>query len=227
MSEDEGVAPDEGVDVLPPGTLIAVVDPLCGWCWGAAPALAKLAEAGIRLEVVASGLFIGDRPMTPDFATYAWENDQKIRALTGQTFSEAYRDRVLGNFEARFDSGPATLALTAVQIFEPEKALAVLHALQGARWIDGLDVTDEAVVADVLRRTGIGEDAVAAFLAEDEAVIETLNQRATFARELMGRLGARGVPTLARVTEAGAERIDGRVLFEDVDDVVARATGAA
>ena len=216
--------PDDDVDVLPPGTIIALIDPLCGWCWGAAPALARLAASGLRLEVVASGLFIGDRPITPDFAAYAWENDQKIRALTGQTFSEAYRENVLGQADGKLDSGPATLALTAVQQRAPEKALATLHALQAARWVDGLDVTSEAVVADVLRRTGLDEDIVAAFLAEDDAVIEMLNDRAAFARELMQRLGARGVPTLLRVTETGAVRIDGRVLFEDVENVVERVT---
>jgi putative protein-disulfide isomerase len=216
---------DEDVDVLTPGTLIALIDPLCGWCWGAAPALTRLAEAGLRLEVVATGLFIGDRALTPEFAAYAWENDQKIHALSGQTFSEAYRAKVLGQQGGKIDSGPATLALTAVQLRDPKMGLAVLHALQAARWVDGHDITSETVVADVLRRAGVAEETVAAFLAEDEAVIEALNQRAAFARDLMQRLGARGVPTLVRVTETGAERIESRVLFENVADVVARVTG--
>lgn len=221
---------DDDVEVLAPGTLIVVVDPLCGWCWGAAPALTRLAAAGERLEVVASGLFIGDRPMTPEFAEYAWKNDERIRDLTGQTFSNAYRDGVLGNFETRFDSGPATLALTTVQLSAPERTLEALHALQGARWVDGLDVTSEVVCAEVLRRAGFEESVVAAFLAEDEVVIEALNQRATRARELMSRLGARGVPMLARVTEVGVERIDSRRLFEDVENVainVAAVRGSA
>lgn len=227
---DAGLPPEapheEEVDVLPPGTLIAVVDPLCGWCWGAAPALTRLAASGLRLEIVASGLFIGDRPMTPDFADYAWKNDQRIAALTGQVFSEAYREKVLGQTDGKIDSGPATLALTAVQLREPEKALAVLHALQAARWVDGLDITAEPVVADVLRRAGVAEATVATFLAEDDVVIDALNQRATFARELLTQLEARGVPTLVRVTETGAVRIEAKVLFEDLDNVVANATSA-
>ncbi|MDK9695668.1 MAG: DsbA family protein [Siculibacillus sp.] len=212
----------DDVDVLAPGTLIVLVDPLCGWCWGAAPALTRLAAAGERLEVVASGLFIGGRDLTPDFAAYAWENDRRIAAMTGQVFSETYREKVLGVSDGRIDSGPATLALTAVQMRTPEKGLDTLHALQAARWVDGLDITAESVVAEVLRRAGIDEDTVALFLAEDEAVIDALNQRAGFSRDLMSRLGARGVPTLVRVTETGAEHIDGRVLFEDVESVVAR-----
>ena len=127
------VSDDADVQVLPPGTLIAVVDPLCGWCWGAAPAFDKIAAAGLPLELVLSGLFIGDRPMTPEFADYAWQNDQRIALMTGQIFSKAYHEKVLKNFETKFDSGPATLAVTAVQMMEPEKTLAALHALQIGR----------------------------------------------------------------------------------------------
>lgn len=216
---------EEDVHVLAPGTIVVVVDPLCGWCWGAAPAVAKLAQnPATPVELVASGLFIGDREMTAEFAEYAWKNDQRIRALTGQTFSEAYREKVLGRLDGKFDSGPATLGLTAVQLREPEKAVAVLHALQAARWVDGRDVTDPAVVASVLAEADVTPDTVAAFEAEDETVIETLNLRATFARDLMVRLGARGVPMLARVTDKGVDRIDSRWLFEDVDNIVLRAT---
>lgn len=219
--------PPDDTEVLAPGTLVFVVDPLCGWCWGAAPAIERLAAAGAAIEVVASGLFIGDRPMTEEFATYAWTNDQKIHALTGQTFSEAYHTKVLGDRTGRFDSGPATLALTCVQLREPSRALATLHALQAARWVDGRDIADDAVCADVLRAIGVAELTVAAFLAEDEDAIEALNHRATFARELMTRLGARGVPLLARVTETGAVKIDGRWLFEEIDEVVERVQSAA
>lgn len=221
-------AEDEDADVLAPGTLIAIVDPLCGWCWGAAPALARLAASGRgRVEVVASGLFIGDRPLTADFADYAWTNDQKIAALTGQPFTEIYREKVLGAIDGKLDSGPATLAFTAVQVREPEKALAALHALQRARWADGRDVTDPATCAAVLSEIGVDAETVAAFLDEEQPIIDALNQRAGFAQEMLTHLRARGVPTLARVTERGLERIDGRVLFENLDGVVEAAFGPA
>lgn len=219
-------ATSEEVEVLAPGTVVAIVDPLCGWCWGAAPAIARIAESGlVRFEVLASGLFIGGRPMTPDFAAYAWKNDCRIRDLTGQTFSEAYREKVLGDFDTTFDSGPATLAFAAVQLLEPGKAVAALHALQAARWVDGRDVTSEAVCAAVLREIGCAEATVAAFLAEDDAVIAALNERATLARDLMAHVGARGVPTLVRVVENGAELIDGRHLFEDAANILMHVTG--
>lgn len=213
------------VRILEPGTLIALVDPLCGWCWGAAPALEKIAATGLPLEIVCTGLFIGDRPMTEEFAEYAWQNDQRIALITGQIFSRVYHEKVLKNFDTKFDSGPATLAVTAVQMREPEKTLKALHAIQAARWVDGRDVTSEKVVAAVLRELGVTEPTIAAFLAEEEPVIEELNHRAGFARETMIRLEARGVPVLARVTTTGIDRLDSRWLFEEVDAIAIKLAG--
>jgi putative protein-disulfide isomerase len=217
----DATANEEEIDVLAPGTVIVVVDPLCGWCWGAAPALDRIVGAGLPMRLVASGLFIGDREVTAEFAGYAWSNDRRIAEMTGQPFTEVYREKVLGKLGSKFDSGPATLAFTAVQLREPGRDLAVLHALQAARWVDGRDVTDPEVIAEVLREEGIDEETVAAFLDEEQAIIDTLNERAGFARELMSHFGARGVPVLLKVTEAGAVRLDGRLLFEDIDQVVA------
>lgn len=222
MSEMDTPAPEsapEEVRVLETGTLIALVDPLCGWCWGAAPAFEKIVAAGLTLEIVCSGLFIGDREMTPEFADYAWQNDQRIALMTGQIFSRAYNEKVLRNFGSKFDSGPATLAVTAVQMREPEKALKALHALQAARWAEARDITSEAVVAEVLREIGASPDTVAAFLAEDQEIIDELNNRANFARQVMTQIEARGVPTVVRVGERDFEKIDSRLLFENVDAI--------
>jgi putative protein-disulfide isomerase len=216
----------EEVDLLAPGTVVALIDPLCAWCWGAAPALTRLAAAGMPLRLIATGLFIGEREVTAEFADYAWTNDRRIARLTGQTFGDAYREKVLGAIGSKFDSGPATLALTAVQLRAPNRDLDVLHALQAARWVDGRDVTAPEVVAEVLRETGIDADTVAAFLAEDQAVIDTLNERAAFARDLMSHLHIRGVPSLIKVISGGVAPIDGRELFENAAAIVATVEAA-
>ena len=80
-------------------------DPLCGWCYGASPVLQQLGQhPGVQLTLAPSGLFAGSgRTMDAAFAAYAWSNDQRIHKLTGQQFSETYRQQVLGRHGNTFD----------------------------------------------------------------------------------------------------------------------------
>ena len=128
-------------------------DPLCGWCYGATPAMSELLDVpGVTVALLPTGLFSGERARSMDdaFATSAWSNDRGIERLAGQRFTEQYRHRVLGNRQQRFDSGPATVALTAVSLTDPGRELEALKALQHARYVDGGDVTSPATVAGVL-----------------------------------------------------------------------------
>lgn len=107
-------------------TLYYVFDPLCGWCYGAGAAVAALEDVpGLEVELLPSGLFSGEgaRSMDDSFAAYAWSNDQRIERLTGQPFSGRYRSKVLADRQQRFDSGAATLALTAVALISPQREL--------------------------------------------------------------------------------------------------------
>ena len=186
-------------------------DPLCGWCYAAAPALQYLQGVeGVDVALAPTGLFAGAgaRPMDAQFAAYAWANDQRIQQLTGQPFTQAYRDHILGAANSRFDSGPATLALTAVAQTAPERELDALHALQHARYVDGRDNTDPAVIAEVLNALGL--QAAAARLREpDDALRAALLERVTAARATMQLLGAQGVPQLAVTGQGGALQLLG------------------
>jgi putative protein-disulfide isomerase len=186
-------------------------DPLCGWCYAAAPALGRLqGTPGVRITLAPSGLFAGQgaRPMDAQFAAYAWSNDQRIEQLTGQPFTQAYRDNILGAEGGRFDSGPATLALTAVAQTAPGRELEALHALQRARYVDGRDTADAAVLADVLTALGLA-DAAALARAPDVALHRAMAERVANAQALLRAVGARGVPQLVATGQGGALRLIG------------------
>lgn len=186
-------------------------DPLCGWCYAAAPALGRLqGTPGVRITLAPSGLFAGQgaRPMDAQFAAYAWSNDQRIQQLTGQPFTQAYRDHILGAEGGRFDSGPATLALTAVAQTAPGRELEALHALQHARYVDGRDTADAAVLADVLAALGLA-DAAALARAPDAALHRAMAERVAHAQALLLAVGARGVPQLVVTGQGGALRLMG------------------
>ncbi|HKT28882.1 DsbA family protein [Dyella sp.] len=187
-------------------TLHYLFDPLCGWCYGAMPALAALAtEADLRVEPLPTGLFSGERarPMDEGFADYAWSNDQRIERLTGQPFTERYRSQVLADRTRLFDSGPATVALTAVSLTEPARELEMLKAMQAARYVEGRDITDLRVLADLLQQRSLA-DAAMQLEQGSPALLAAHHARTARANAWMGELGAHGVPTL--VLQTGATR---------------------
>lgn len=187
-------------------TLHYLFDPLCGWCYGLAPAVSDLLKyPDISLELLPIGLFSGEgaRPLDDVFAAYAWSNDQRIQHLTGQPFSMRYRDRILGDRRQLFDSGPATLALTAVSLTEPAAELDALKAIQHARYVDGNDVISLVALADLLKTLGF--DDAAAKVEHPNAELLGANQaRVNRAQALIWESGASGAPTL--IAESGGKR---------------------
>jgi len=178
-------------------TLIYLFDPLCGWCYGATATVSKLnAIPDVNVELLPTGLFAdeGSKLMTDEFATFAWSNDQRIAHLTGQNFTERYRELVLNNRQQRFDSGPATIALTAVALTTPTRELETLKAIQHARFVDGQDITQFETLVSLL--TSLKLNAAAAMVESlDENLLKATRDRIQRAQVLMRDLSARGVPT--------------------------------
>lgn len=191
-------------------------DPLCGWCYGASAAVRDVAaQPGVSVAALPTGLFsgAGARRMDAGLAGYAWSNDQRIARLTGAAFTETYRRDVLGAIGGPFDSGPATLALTAAARTDPARELEALAAVQRARYVDGRDIADTAVLADVLRTLGL--DGAADALAEpDDGLLDARRRRIAQAQGLMAGLGLSGVPALA-LTEDAVRALPSGLLFGD------------
>jgi len=203
--------------------LTYLFDPLCGWCYGASPAIETLLQQkDITVTALPSGLFAGAGafPMNAGFAAHAWEADQRIAKLTGQVFTEEYRRNVLESGDGKVDSGPATLALTAVHLAAPEREFEALKTIQRARYVDGRDNGDAAVIAEVLGELGL-EAAAARFADPDEELRAANRSRIETAQAEMRRVGARGVPTLvfgaggeARVVNSNAQYGQADALIE-------------
>lgn len=176
-------------------TLNYLYDPLCGWCYGVTGAVSTaLAGPGITVNFLPTGLFSGAdaRAMDDDFASYAWSNDLRIGELTGQSFTHQYRQQVLADRGQRFDSGPATMALTAVHSTAPGREFDALKAFQRSRYVDGADITSLATLARLLEALGLRD--AASMLAHPETAI-LAQARIDQVRLLMREFGVRGVPS--------------------------------
>lgn len=209
-------------------TVTYLFDPLCGWCYGASPVIQQLGQqANIQLELAPSGLFAGGgRTMDAAFADYAWSNDQRIAKLTGQRFTEDYRQNVLGRSGSRFDSANATLALTAVSLSEPQRELETLRALQEARYVQGLDTCDVSVVEKLLRDLGLAA-AADRLAASDAELLASNAARIQKARGLMQTFGAQGVPALVVSDDNGSRILSGNALYGKFDNLLSQIVVAA
>lgn len=210
-------------------TLYYLFDPLCGWCYGAGPAVTALAQSdAVQVKLLPSGLFEdeGARAMDDAFAAYAWSNDQRIERLTRQHFSPRYREQVLADRAQRFDSGPATLALTAVSLTVPDGEVDALKAIQQARYVEGRDTTQPAVLGEVLRSLGLDE-AAQRIEAPDDALRAAARARIAQAQSLMQRLGAHGVPTFVLERDGRQELLHARDVYSDPGAFVDRLTALA
>lgn len=205
-----------------PSHVSYLFDPLCGWCYGASPMVEKLAaEPDFALTLVPTGLFsgAGARLMDAAFAAYAWANDQRIERLTGQPFSNEYRHNVLGAHGGRFDSAPATLALTAVQVSEPKREFVALKAIQHARYVDGADIADTSVLAAVLRELGL-EDAAKRISAPGADLLDAHRERVDSARQMMRRFGLQAVPSLVVGEDEAGRVVSGGALLGGWDELL-------
>lgn len=196
-------------------TVTYLFDPLCGWCYGASPAVQRLGDRDdVRLKLAPTGLFSGRgaRAMDARFAAYAWSNDERIEKLTGQRFTEAYRTLVLNKPGGRFDSTTATLALTAVAMTAPAHELATLKLLQEARYVSALDTSAVPVVAQLLRDAGLG--AASERLVTADAALRAANlERTRKAQALMQTFGAQGVPAMVVADDGGSRLLRGDALY--------------
>jgi len=174
-------------------------DPLCGWCYGAAPLIAMAASLpGVALHLHAGGMLAGDqrRTISPAWRDFVLPHDQRIAELTGQPFGTGYRDGLLRDGTAMLDSAPPISAILAAES-AAGMGLPMLHHLQQAHYVAGLQIAAPAVLHQLAADLGLDTQAYTNAYDKLQGT-ETASHIAT-SRAQMAQLGARGFPTLVLV----------------------------
>lgn len=190
-------------------------DPLCGWCYGASAGMRTMATlADVTVEVLPTGLFARPDagPLGEQMAQHIWTSDQRIAEMTGAVFSERYHDLLATR--SPLDSTLATLALTAVSLSAPQRELELLGVIQTARYVDGRDIANVAVLVDLLKSADLAM-AASTFVEAGPALVSTNAARTRKASEFLNRFDARGVPTLLQDRGHSLALVDTRALYSD------------
>lgn len=171
--------------------LIYFSDPMCSWCWGFSPVIAEVqARFGFALPIrlIMGGLRPGTTMAMTDEARVELRGHwREVTEATGQPFGE----QALATPGFVYDTDPAARAVVVLRRTAPGKALAFLAALQRAFYVDGIDVTNAAVLADFAELFGMNCASFAAAMETDEAKQETWRDYA-----ISQKAGVTGFPTL-------------------------------
>lgn len=178
-------------------TLHYIFDPLCGWCYGAAP-LVKAAQTipGLTIALHAGGMMTGNRRRTisDEWRDYVMPHDKRIAELTGQPFGENYFNGLLCDPTAVMDSEPPITAILAVEQLAG-RGVDMLHHIQEAHYRDGKRITDKLVLAALAEKLGLDTSAFTAKMQFNRGAPTT--QHIAESRALLGKIHGQGFPTFA------------------------------
>ena len=205
-----------------------IYDTYCGWCHGASEVFDKIADSGAEVEVLHRHLFQGDyRPKMSEGkgAQIVEHLIPRIEALTGQTFTQAYKDKIAGSPTEVLASAYSAQAAALVHDQGTAREFAIRRRLEDLHFGQGVSSTDRAAIVAALIEEGIApEEAEKLGTPELAAKAEALADRA---RALMASVGSRGVPTVLRTRGDAVSLVDHQAYYGRAEALPSKASELA
>jgi putative protein-disulfide isomerase len=206
--------------------LLYIFDTLCGWCYGATPAISRAKDAfgdALGITLLHGGLFTGNNAHAmPEMRPIALEHDKRIHELTGRPFSKAYLQNIVMNDDVVHDSTPTALAHHVVKRLVPAKLLDFLHAAQRARFVDGQDLTDWSVYVPIVKSFGIAAKQFFDGFYNDDMTRTAMELEFHLAREMMAEVGAEGFPAIIMKQDDQLTLVPHGPLFKAPEKIISR-----
>ncbi len=185
-----------------------IYDPMCGWCYGAAPLLQAAREVeGLRIELHGGGMMTGSnrKQVSAQLRNYVMQHDHRIAAMTGQQFGDDYFNGLLLDTTAVLDSEPPTTAILAAEAIAG-RGLDMLVRIQAAHYVQGLRVAEPVVLRNLAAEIGLEAALFDSKFAELEGAATQAHIAAS--RALLSRVGGQGFPTFALQRGMQVEMLD-------------------
>lgn len=204
--------------VTPYGDLSEVIfvgDPMCSWCYGFGPELAKLREElnGIPFSMIMGGLRDGeffDEAKLKNHLGY-W---QAVHEATGLPFDST----ALSQEKFNYTTEPACRAIITVRNMSSTKEYNAYSALQKAFYAEGRDITQESVIEEVMASIGI-DRTVFMELFQSPAMVKA----AAADKQKARTYGVSSFPTLIIIDKQGhMSQIRGYKKFEELKTLIER-----
>ncbi|RMG33776.1 MAG: DsbA family protein [Gammaproteobacteria bacterium] len=141
---------------MPQATLIYVQDPMCSWCWGFRPTLARLREVlpeNIAFRNLLGGLAPDtDQPMPESLRQQLQQTWRRIEArIPGTRFNYDFWTRC----QPRRATWPACRAVIAARFFDQALEEPMILAIQEAYYLEARNPSDEDTLIDLAQDLGL------------------------------------------------------------------------
>jgi putative protein-disulfide isomerase len=172
--------------------LMYVYDPMCGWCFGFGKVMNEFVaqqKDSFQIEIVSGGMVVGDREgEVGDFADYILGAYKRVEEMSGVKFGEAYLSQ-LKTKKLWSSSVKPSIALETFKTFNQKDAVAFGHKIQEAYFVQGKDLRDDKVYAELIKPYGINEQEFLTKLNSEE-----MRKAATDWFQTTANWGVKGYP---------------------------------
>lgn len=178
--------------------IIAVLDPMCSWCWGFEPVLQALKTklpVDTKLSLCLGGLrSANDEVWNDRFKAYLQEHWEHVQEHTGQKFNTDLFTKE--NFD--YNTEPSCRAVISFDHLNSLNTFDFMYALQKAFYLESKDITQTDVLAKIAQENGVNRDEFIRVFSSDKM------KEATLADKYKARsMGASSFPSLVFIDEEG------------------------
>lgn len=173
------VAPPEEV------SLVYLMDPHCGWCFGHGKTIRTFHErviehSSLGFKILTGGLFIPRIAGSAEFADDKRSIAARVEHQFGVSFSPDYFDNVLAS--GWIDSTPSSRAIHACEILDQSRTLQFAGHLVDAAFLEACNISLPEVVLAIAKEQGFDPAAFAETMASP-SVTDALDRSLRFAAQ--------------------------------------------
>ena len=153
------------------GTILYIMDPLCGWCYGFSGVMQELQakyKETYNFRVITGGMITGARvePVAA-MANFILTAYRGVQNTAGVKFGEPYLDLLREGTEIS-NSEPPCRAIVTFREQNPEKAIDFAHELQLKMFVEGKSWNADATYRELATQFGLAADQFISDMNTDE-----------------------------------------------------------
>lgn len=155
-------------------TLIYVMDPLCGWCYGFSPVMQKVYDTykdKVNFKVVTGGMII-DEKVGPigKIAPFLKKATAQVTQHTGAEFSPLFLDTILQKGTQILTSFQPSIAIQICKKEKPDSIFSFLTALHKDIYIHGLQTAEPKDYGRLAKAMGFDPKSFINFVSKQEYI---------------------------------------------------------